>query len=108
VTNVGGVKSTAATARATTQEQHLREVAQQLEGVFVQQLFRAMRDTVPTDGVTHGGSGEDIFAGMLDEHVAGAVPRTWHHGIGESLFRQLRASLTSQDQAATAAREKTT
>jgi flagellar protein FlgJ len=74
-------------------EQRLRAVAKQLEGVFVQQLFKAMRETVPQDGVTNGGAGEEIFTGLLDERMASHVPEHWDRGIGESLYRQLRAAL---------------
>lgn len=71
----------------------LREVVGQLQGVFVEQLFKAMRETVPTDGITNGGAGEQMFAGMLDQHLANAVPSQWDHGLGDSLLRQLRPKL---------------
>jgi len=74
-------------------EQRLRAVAKQLEGVFVQQLFKAMRETVPQDGMTDGGAGEEIFTGLMDERIATHVPEHWDRGIGESLYRQLRAAL---------------
>lgn len=78
---------------ADSQEARLRKVAQQMEGVFVDQLFKAMRETVPQDGLTDGGPGEEMFQGMMDEHLAGMVPRQWEHGLGEALFRQLRGAL---------------
>lgn len=80
-------------ANATSDEQRLRAVARQLEGVFVQQLFKAMRETVPKEGLTDGGAGEDIFTGLMDEKFATQVPDHWSHGLGESLYRQLRAAL---------------
>ncbi len=76
-------------------EARLRKVVGELQGVFVEQLFKAMRETVPTDGVTNGGAGEAMFSGMLDQHLAGAVPTQWAHGIGESLFRQLQPRLSN-------------
>ena len=76
------------------EEQRLRAVTKQLEGVFVQQLFKAMRETVPKDGFTDGGAGEEVFTGMMDEKIATHVPEHWDRGIGESLYRQLRAALT--------------
>ncbi|MCC6928926.1 MAG: rod-binding protein [Gemmatimonadaceae bacterium] len=88
---------------ADEREARLRQVAGQLQGVFVEQLFKAMRETVPTDGITSGGSGEQMFAGMLDQHLANAVPSQWSHGIGESLMRQLRARTTTPATTATEA-----
>lgn len=69
----------------------LKKVAGQLEGVFVQQLFKAMRDTVPQqEGFVSGGSGEDIFTSLMDEHLAAETPKHWEGGLGEALYRQLR------------------
>ena len=76
-----------------TAEERLRAASKQLEGVFVQELFKAMRETVPKDGLTDGGAGEEMFTGMMDENIATQVPAKWEHGIGESLYRQLRAAL---------------
>jgi flagellar protein FlgJ len=76
----------------------LRKVAGQLEGVFVQQLFKAMRNTVPQqDGIVSGGQGEDIFTSLLDEHTAAETPYHWKGGIAETLYRQLLAKNASSD-----------
>lgn len=80
-------------ATAVPAEERLRGVIKQLEGVFVEQLFKAMRDTVPHDGVTDGGAGEEMFTGLLDQHIAGATPEHWERGLGDALFAQLRPAL---------------
>ena len=69
----------------------LKKAAQQLEGMFVQQLYKAMRETVPQqEGIVSGGAGEDIFTGLLDQHLAAETPKQWEHGIAQALYRQLR------------------
>jgi flagellar protein FlgJ len=73
-------------------DERLRQSVQALEGMFVTQLLRLMRETVPQNGLTDGGAGEEMFTGMLDEHLAGQAPAQWHHGIGEALYLQLRAA----------------
>ena len=95
MTRIQGTPASPAQPNGTGEEQRLRAVTKQLEGVFVQQLFKAMRETVPKDGFTDGGAGEDIFTGMMDEKIATHVPEHWDRGIGESLYRQLRAALTT-------------
>ena len=87
------VRGSVPPATPTKDEQRLRAATKQLESVFVQELFKAMRETVPQDGLTNGGAGEDIFTGLMDERIAGSVPEQWQRGIGESLYRQLRAAL---------------
>jgi len=71
----------------------LRETAKQLEGIFVEHLFKAMRETVPEGGVVDGGSGEEIFSGLLDSHLAAQVPGQWNDGLSEALVRQLRSRI---------------
>jgi peptidoglycan hydrolase FlgJ len=68
----------------------LKKAAQQLEGMFVQQLYKAMRDTVPQqEGIVSGGAGEDIFTGLMDQHLAAETPKHWGGGLADALYRQL-------------------
>lgn len=87
----------------SSEELRLRKVAQQLEGVFVHELFKAMRQTVPHDGVIDGGAGEEMFQSMMDQHIADQLPAKWEHGLGAAVYRQLRGSLdgAQPDEAAT-------
>ncbi len=77
-------------------EEELRRAARDLEGVFVMELLKAMRETVPQDGLTSGGMGEEMFTGMLDQHLAPQMGDGWSGGIGEALYRQLRGALGSE------------
>ena len=45
----------------------LQNTAKQLEGVFVLQMLKAMRATVPKGGITEASNGEETFTSMLDE-----------------------------------------
>ena len=67
----------------------LRAAAHKFEGVLVEQLFKAMRETVPNDGLTSGGSGEEAFTGMLDQHLADATSAGSTRGPGEAVYRHL-------------------
>ncbi len=92
--SVGGAAAAGpAGATPAAQREKLRKAARQLEGVFTEQLFKAMRATVPQDqGVIGGGSAQDMFTGLLDEHLA-SDPRTAStHGIGEAIYQHLMRS----------------
>jgi flagellar protein FlgJ len=67
----------------------LRRTATQLEGVFVEQLFKAMRETVPSDGELHSG-GEEMFSSLFDQELAGRAPEQWQDGLGQAIMRALR------------------
>ena len=77
------------------EERRLAQAARELQGVFVQQLFKAMRETVPDDGAVNGGTGEEMFSGLLDQHVADQVPAQWSGALGDALLRQFRAAASS-------------
>lgn len=98
MTSINRAGATSPPPSASTRElARLQHVARQLEAVFVQQLFKAMRETVPHDGILGQDSGEAIFTSMMDETIADTVPSQWHHGIGESLVRQLQGAIAAQD-----------
>jgi len=65
----------------------LRAATRLLEGTFYQELFKAMRQTVPDGGGPDGGAGEEIFTGMLDQHIADAAALRSERGLGEALYR---------------------
>ena len=81
----------------TSEEARLKKTAFQLEGLFVQRLFAAMRDTIPADGLVPQGNGESTFTSMLDEKLAEQVPKQWSgdHSLAQALYHQLRARLAS-------------
>ena len=85
---------TGAAAAGDRKEAELRKVADQLAGVFAEQLFKAMRDTVPKgEGAFDGGSGEEMFSGLMDQHVAAETSTQWSRGLTDTIVRQLRSRL---------------
>ena len=101
---IDAIASTGSGSTVTpSRDAKLKEAAQHLEGMFVQQLYKAMRDTVPQqDGIVTGGTGEDIFTGLMDEHLAAETPKHWENGLSKALYRQLHRGLPSDAAAATA------
>lgn len=83
----------AATARDPRAE--LRRLSDQLQAVFLNQLFQAMRASVPEDAAAE--PGRALFTQLLDERVATEASRRMHHGISEALYRQLSARLAATE-----------
>jgi flagellar protein FlgJ len=106
---IGPVSSTPPTPAARSDDQKLRDSVKALEGLFVQQLYKSMRETVPQqEGIVSGGAGEDIFTSLMDEHLAAETPKQWERGLAEALYRQLRGSpMTDASQHAASPASKT-
>jgi flagellar protein FlgJ len=100
MTSIGANRAaTSAVPTPDAERQRLQSAIRDLQGVFVEQLFKAMRETVPQDGIVSGGSGEEMFQGLLDARLASLVPDAWQgSGLEAALSRQLRLPTTSTGQ----------
>lgn len=95
VTPTGGA---ALGARAPIDDrEQLRKLSRQLEGVFLNQLFQAMRASVPKEGLLTQNPGEEMFTQMLDERMAAEAADHMPHGLSEALYRQLAGRLAQQE-----------
>ena len=81
---------TSATPAPLPEHERLRRAARDLEGVFVEQMFKAMRESVPEGGVVDGGTGEEMFTALLDQKLSALVPTKWDRGLAEAVYGQLR------------------
>ncbi len=73
--------------RINDPDDRLRAATQLLEGTFYQEMFKAMRGTVPEGGAISGGTGQDMFESLLDQHVADAAAGQSDRGVGSALYR---------------------
>ncbi len=71
----------------------LKAATRLLEGTFYQELFKAMRETIPKGGAIPSGSGDDMFTGFLDQHVADEAAGRDANGPGQALYRYFLRSL---------------
>jgi peptidoglycan hydrolase FlgJ len=84
-------------------EAAVRKAASDLQGLFVQQLYKTMRESVPDDGgLVEKSQGEEIFAGLMDERLAADTGTRWHRGLGDAIYRALRQKAGLDDAASTA------
>jgi peptidoglycan hydrolase FlgJ len=83
VSAAGGVPSDA-------REAAVRKAAGDLQGLFIQQLYKTMRESVPdSGGLVEKSQGEEVFAGLMDEHLAADTGSRWHRGLGDAIYRAL-------------------
>lgn len=81
----------------------LLQMSKQLQAVFINQLFQAMRESVPDESPAGESSGREMFTSMLDEKLADAASQRMDHGISEALYRQLSRRLPDTSAAPAAA-----
>ena len=82
-----GILSALRAGRIQGDDARLRAASDALEGSFYQELFKAMRETVPESGLLDGGGGEDAFTALMDEHLSEAAASRNEGGIGEALYQ---------------------
>ena len=78
-------------------EIQLRESCKEMESLFVSQLLKEMRATIPKSGFIDGGNAEDIYTSMLDEQYAKEIAQNGSLGLAETLYRQLGEKLSETD-----------
>jgi peptidoglycan hydrolase FlgJ len=73
-----------------THDRTLAKAARDMESLFVQQLYKAMRDTVPAEGgLVERTQGEDLFSGLMDERIAADTGSRWHRGLSDAISAAL-------------------
>ena len=66
----------------------IRQVAKQFESLFMHQVFKTMRATVPEGELTDSGFGGKVFTDMLDQQYADIATSGGQLGIADAIVRQ--------------------
>ena len=67
----------------------LRETTQQFEAIFIQQMYKEMRKTIPDDGLIQRGNADEIYTQMLDLEAAKVTARQGGIGLADLMMEQL-------------------
>ncbi len=73
----------------------LREVSQEFESLFVNELFKSMRNTVPKDEWLDGGLKQDIFEDMLYSEYAKMTSKAGGIGLSDMVYDFLSRSYSN-------------
>lgn len=77
---------------ARSREQ-LRESAREMEAIYINDMYKAMRETVPDDGLFGRSSTTKTFEEMLDMELARKTAEGKGTGLGEAIYKQLSKDL---------------
>jgi len=80
----------------TKSKEELKKVTQEFESVFLEQLFKTMRKTIPKSGFLGGGQSEEIYTYMLDQELSKKLSQRGI-GIADILYTQLSKQIVNAD-----------
>lgn len=69
----------------------LKKACEDMESLFVHQLIKEMRATIPKSGLFGKSQAQDIYTGMLDGQLAQEIAQSRGLGLSTMLMRQLGA-----------------
>ncbi len=75
-----------------TETKRLKDACDSFEALFMQQMLKQMRATVPKDGLFSGGSAEQMYSEMLDAELSKEMAGNGGLGISRLLFEHMTAA----------------
>jgi Rod binding domain-containing protein len=74
---------------ASQQESKIKSACMEMESMFIQNMFKEMRASIPKGGLTSGGKAEEMFTEMLDAELARSLSASGGIGLSAMVQRQL-------------------
>lgn len=81
-------------------QKRLKQACQGFESMFIQMMWKEMRDTVPENSLFGESQGEKIFRDMLDTEMADRMTQAGGVGLADLMYQQLTEQYQAQKQAA--------
>ena len=72
-----------------SKQEQARAVAEQFEGVFLNQMLSSMFEGLGENGAFGGSYAEDTYRGLLTETYADTITKSGGIGIADSIMREL-------------------
>ena len=66
-----------------------RIAAQQLESLFIYQLLKELRKTIPKTELFDGGHAQEMYEDMLDERLADYIAQKASIGVAQQIMQEL-------------------
>lgn len=72
-----------------TKPEQVRQVARDLQGVFIYQMLKEMRATVPQSSLLGGHHEQETIMGLLDQEFAKNISESLDSGLLRAIERQI-------------------
>ena len=76
-------------AKVAENNQRLKQACCELESLFIYQLFKEMRATIPDSGLTKKGMAREIYTSMMDSQLAKEISSERGIGLSKVIYDQL-------------------
>ena len=75
----------------------LKDACEKFSALFINMLWKEMRNTVPEDGLMPKSSAEKIFQEMMDYEISEKMAKSDNFPLAKVLYDQLRMGLKPED-----------
>lgn len=94
---IGGASALALAGDNTMKSKDkVANLSREFESIFMNQMLKAMRQTVPKNNLINGGHAEEIYSSLLDEEFSRRMAYTQQGGISQALASQLNMVIDKQ------------
>ena len=87
--------------------EEILEVARSFESIFINEMMKNMRKTLPQDGLLNSGFANNVFNSMLDQEYSQIASKSGQFGLADAIARQLGGDPAEIAQREEARAEKT-
>lgn len=74
--------------------QSLRQSCREFEAIYIQEMYKAMRKTVPDGGLFEKDMSNDLYRDLMDAELAKSTAAGKGTGIGEAMYKQITDKLS--------------
>ena len=86
-----GMGMNSGAARSVSQNSKIDSASNEMESLFIQNMLKEMRASIPKGGLTSGGKAEEMFTEMLDAEMAKTISAAGGIGLSSMVRSQLEA-----------------
>ena len=78
--------------RKKVDEEKLKRACMDFESIFIHQMLKSMRETVPKSGLLGEGPDKGIFESLFDQEWSKSLAQQGGLGLGKMLYKQMLRS----------------
>jgi flagellar protein FlgJ len=67
----------------------LKKACTDFDALFMAQMLKSMRQTIPQTGFLGKGPGNDIYQGLMDQELSRKLSQSKGLGLGKVIYRQM-------------------